>query len=99
MIDMTVKLEIDTSQQGLRMVLKEYEEQALRTFWDDPQKEYTSKLVWDRVNQRLKPGSISRASIINFLEDMVERREIKKIAKSLRICPLISYCFYSSLSQ
>ena len=26
---MTVKLEIDTSQQGLRMVLKEYEEEAL----------------------------------------------------------------------
>jgi hypothetical protein len=50
---MTVKLEIGTSQQGLRMVLKEYEEEALKVFWDDPQKEYTSKLVWDRVNQRL----------------------------------------------
>jgi hypothetical protein len=30
---MTVKLEIDTSQQGLRMVLKEYEEEDLRIFW------------------------------------------------------------------
>jgi predicted transcriptional regulator len=69
---MTVKLEIDTSQQGLRMVLKDWEEETLKVFWDDPQKEYTSKLVWDRVNQRLRPGSISRASIINFLEDMVE---------------------------
>jgi hypothetical protein len=40
---MTVKLEIDASQQGLRMVLKDWEEQALKVFWDDPQKEYTSK--------------------------------------------------------
>ena len=75
---MTVKLEIDTSQQGLRMVLKEYEEEALKVFWDDPQKEYTSRLVWDRVNQRLRPGSISRASIINFLEDMVEMGVLSK---------------------
>jgi len=75
---MTVKLEIDTSQQGLRMVLREYEEEALRTFWDDPQKEYTSKLVWDRINQGLGPGSISRASIINFLEDMVEMGVLSK---------------------
>jgi predicted transcriptional regulator len=75
---MTVKLEVDASQQGLRMVLKEYEEQALKVFWDDPQKEYTSKLVCDRVNQRLRPGSISRASIINFLEDMVEMGVLSK---------------------
>ena len=75
---MTVKLEIDTSQQGLRMVLREYEEEALKVFWDDPQKEYTSRLVWDRVNQRLRLGSISRASIINFLEDMVEMGVLSK---------------------
>jgi predicted transcriptional regulator len=75
---MTVKLEIDASQQGLRMVLKEYEEQALKVFWDNPQKEYTSKLVWDGVNQRLGLGSISRASIINFLEDMVKMDILSK---------------------
>ena len=75
---MTVTLEIDTSQQGLRMVLKEYEKQALKVFWDDPQKEYTSRLVWDRVNQGLGLGSISRASIINFLEDMVEMGVLSK---------------------
>jgi len=75
---MTVKLEIDTSQQGLRMVLKDWEEEALKVFWDDPQKEYTSKHVWDRVNQRLRPGSISRASIINFIEDMVEMGVLSK---------------------
>ena len=75
---MTVKLEIDASQQGLRMTLKEYEKEALKVFLDDPQKEYTSKLVWDRVNQRLGLGSISRASIINFLEDMVEMGVLSK---------------------
>jgi len=75
---MTVKLEIDTSQQGLRMVLKDWEEETLKVFWDDPQKEYTSRLMWDRVNQQLKTGSISRASIINFLEDMVEMGVLSK---------------------
>ena len=75
---MTVKLEIDASQQGLRMVLREYEELVLKVFWDDPQKEYTSKLVCDRINQRLGLGSISRASIINFLEDMVEMGVLSK---------------------
>jgi len=75
---MTVNLEIDTSQQGLRMVLKDWEEEVLKVFWDDSQKEYTSKLVWDRVNQGLGLGSISRASIINFLEDMVEMGVLSK---------------------
>jgi predicted transcriptional regulator len=75
---MTVKLEIDTFQQGLRMFLKDWQEEALKVFWDDLQKEYTSRLVWDRVNQRLRPGSISRASIINFLEDMVEMGVVSK---------------------
>jgi len=75
---MTVKLEIDASQQGLRMVLKEYEEEALKVFWDDSQKEYTSKLVWDRVNQGLGLGSISRASIINFLEDLASMGVLSK---------------------
>jgi predicted transcriptional regulator len=75
---MTVNLEIDTSQQGLRMVLKDWEEEVLKVFWDDSQKEFTSKLVWDRVNQGLGLGSISRASIINFLEDMVEMGVLSK---------------------
>ena len=71
---MTVKLEIDTSQQGLRMFLKDWQEEAMTVLWDNSQKGHISREVFIQVNQRLSPGSISRASIINFLADMVEMR-------------------------
>ena len=67
---MMFKIEIDASQQGLRMFLKKWEEEALRVFWSNPQAEFTSRGVCDHVNKRLQPESISRASIINFLEEM-----------------------------
>jgi predicted transcriptional regulator len=78
---MSFKIEFDTSQRGLRMVLKDWEEEVMRAIWGSPQKELTTKAVWDQVNQRLGPGGISRASVINFLEDMasmgvLNRREI-----------------------
>jgi len=52
------------------MVLKDWEEEAMTVLWDEPQKGHTSREVHNQVNNRLSPGSISRASIINFLEDM-----------------------------
>jgi predicted transcriptional regulator len=67
---MTFKLEIDASQQGLRMVLKEWEEEAMTVLWDNSQKGLISREVFNQVNKRLSPGSISRASIIYFLDDM-----------------------------
>jgi hypothetical protein len=68
---MSFNLEIDTSQRGLRMVLKDWQEEAMKVLWGNPQKGQISREVFDQVNKRLNPGSISRASIINFLEDMV----------------------------
>ena len=78
---MSTRLEFDTSKQGLRAVLKGWEEQALRVFWENPGGEFSSKDVHVRVNERLGGGSISRASIINFLEriastGVLQRREI-----------------------
>ena len=67
---MSAKLEFDTSQKGLRMVLKDWQEEALRSLWENPQQGRISREVWDKVNQRMSPATISRASIINFLEDM-----------------------------
>ena len=67
---MRFKLEIDTFQLGLRMVLKDWQEEAMTVLWGNPQKGQISREVFDQVNKRLSPGSISRASIINFLEDM-----------------------------
>ena len=70
---MMFKLEIDASQQGLRMILKDWQEEAMTVLWDNSQKECISREVFNQVNQRLSSGSISRASIINFLADMVEK--------------------------
>jgi len=75
---MSAKLELDTSQAGLRMVLKDWEEEALRSLWENPQQGCISREVCDRVNQRLKPETISRASIINFLEDMASMGVLDK---------------------
>jgi Fe2+ or Zn2+ uptake regulation protein len=68
----------DASKQGLRAVLKGWEEQALRVFWENPGGEFSSKEVCIRVNERLGGGSISRASIINFLEEMTSAGILRK---------------------
>jgi len=55
-------------------VLKEYEELALKHVWEMGGKGATSGEVWRHVNERLGEGrSISRASIIIFLNKMVEQ--------------------------
>ena len=59
----------DTSEIGLQAVLKNWEIEALRTLWRDS-KGLNSRLVWIETNRALKTGTISRASIINFLEDL-----------------------------
>lgn len=64
-----INLEIDTSEKGLRSVLRDYQEIALRVLWESGEG-LNSRAVWERVNSRLKGETISRASIINFLEDM-----------------------------
>jgi len=75
---MSAKLEFDTSQKGLRMVLKDWQEETLRSLWENPQQGRISREVWDRVNQRMSPATISRASIINFLEDMASMGVLEK---------------------
>jgi hypothetical protein len=73
---MNGNIEYDTAEHGLRAVLKDYQELALRAIWATPEG-LGSKAVWDRVNAELKPNTISRASIINFLESMREAGVLK----------------------
>jgi len=64
----------DPSQPGLRKTLREWEELALRSMWDVGEDGAKSRVVWERVNEELDEGkSISRASIILFLEKMEEQ--------------------------
>lgn len=66
----------DTKEEGLRTVVKDYQEMALRLVWAKG-KDVTSRDAWTEINKMylkdpsLDRPSISRASIINFLNDAV----------------------------
>lgn len=75
---MTNRVEFDTAETGLRAVLKDYQEIALRVIWASPEG-LGSRAVWDRVNVGLRGETISRASIINFLEAMREAGVLKGV--------------------
>ena len=64
---------VDTSSEGLEMVLKDYQEAALRYLWRLDGGGASSRDVWVQVNDDLMgKRTISRASIINFLNSMVD---------------------------
>jgi predicted transcriptional regulator len=65
-------LTIDTAGEGLAMVLKDYQEEALRFIWENKGEGASSREVWNHVNKAMKNKTISRASIINFLNAMVD---------------------------
>jgi len=62
---------MDLTKTGLDMFFKPYQVIALNILWNsrDP---LSSRQVWEQANMQL-PGSISRASIINFLNASVEK--------------------------
>ena len=61
----------DTSKTGLEAVLRVWQLKALQVLWSSPEgaKSFT---VWEKVNKMLEGETISRASVINFLEAMRE---------------------------
>ena len=66
-------ISVDTSGEGLAMVLKDYQEVALRYLWRLDGEGASSRDVWVQVNEDLMgKRTISRASIINFLNSMVD---------------------------
>ena len=65
---------LDPSRQGLRKTLKEYEEIGLRYVWSIGEGGVGSGKTWEAVTERLGPDkSISRASVIFFLNRMVDQ--------------------------
>jgi predicted transcriptional regulator len=78
---MSNRIEFDTAETGLRAVLKDYQEIAMKAIWESPEG-LGSKAVMDRVNAELKPNTISRASIINFLEAMREAGVLRGVEKT-----------------
>ena len=58
--------------EGLRKVFRDYQEEALRLVWNRGSEGVISREVWNQVNQNLDGKTISRASIINFLNSLVD---------------------------
>jgi len=57
---------------GLSKVFRDYQEEAVKFIWEVGDRGAISKEVWAKVNERLVGKTISRASIINFLNAMVD---------------------------
>ena len=70
-MDMT--LTFDPAGEGLAKVLRDYQIEALRHVWTKGDDGAISKEVWQHTNEVLEGiRTISRASIINFLNAMVD---------------------------
>ena len=65
-----MNLNMDLTQDGLSMFFKNYQLEALKILWKS-NPGLTSREVWEQVNQNPQIN-ISRASIINSLNDMTE---------------------------
>jgi len=59
------------SQEDLAMFFKGWQVESLRYLWRIRPEGSNSRAVWTNVNESLR-GSISRASVINFLNHMVD---------------------------
>jgi len=66
-------LKIDVGEDGFNAVLKPYQIEAMKYLWASPGEGRSSKEIWDAVNESFSgKGSISRASIINSMNALVD---------------------------
>jgi len=70
--DWKMTLIFNPASDGLSKVFRDYQEEALRFVWERNKEGAISREVWSTVNEKLVPKTISRASIINFLNAMVD---------------------------
>lgn len=63
-------LVVDPSKSGFEKVLRDYQIKALKMVWNSEDEGVTSREVYIHVNNVLEDKTISRASIINFLNAM-----------------------------
>lgn len=70
--DLNMTLIFNPASDGLSKVFRDYQEEALRFVWERNKEGAISREVWSHTNDRLVGKTISRASIINFLNAMVD---------------------------
>ena len=64
-------LQLDTGEKGLAMFFKDWQIEILRYLWSICPEGANSRMVHQNVNKTLK-ASISRASVINYLNAMAD---------------------------
>jgi len=64
-------LQLDTGKESLEMFFKDWQVESLRFLWNIYPEGANSRVVHENVNKNIK-DSISRTSIIIFLNDMVD---------------------------
>ena len=64
-------LQLDAGKTSLAMFFKDWQVESLRYLWRIQPEGANSRAVWTNVNESLQ-GSISRASVINYLNYMVD---------------------------
>ncbi len=69
----------DSTKKGLETVMRDYQLKALRFLWERGEEGTISKDIWLHVNKILleEDSSISRASIINSMNAMVDKGILK----------------------
>ena len=74
----------DTSEHGLRTIMKDYQEICMRFLWETGEESVNSRKAWLHVNKVLmeEERTISRASVINFLQAMHEKDLLRYTRKS-----------------
>jgi len=68
-----MNLKMDLSKEGLQMFFKDYQLDALKVIWESG-RGINSREVWEAVGE----NRVSRASIINFLEEATRNGLLEK---------------------
>lgn len=65
-------LKFDPEQEGLRTLFREWQIHTLRCLWAQPNKQYTTKEIWNKVCLKLDKR-VSRATVYHFLDELAEK--------------------------
>ena len=74
--DFEMTLIFNPANDGLSKIFRDYQQEALKSLWKNSEKGLTSREVYEYANGKID-GSISRASIINFLKAMADEGVLK----------------------
>jgi len=75
------RLSFDLSQDGMMCIFRPYQAESMRHFWD-VKRPLTSREVHAHLQGRGGEVALSRASVINFLNDMVDEGFLDYVEES-----------------